>query len=150
MDQQNHLNSLLALLLQLAQTRTGAKYILYANLFRAIELSNLFSVDPELQVDEANKHSLEQHYDLLAKVTRIIGATVLSRGNHNMVQGRKFLNTHRMLVTHTLKRSAGIGGGQDDEGLDSRLEELAEALIVVIAGTGFLEVSDFLSSFRDQ
>lgn len=139
-EQQNHLNALLALLQQLAQTRAGSKYILYANLFRSVELSNLFSVDPELQVDETNPQALEQHYDLLAKVTRIIGATVISRGSNNIAQGRKFLSDHRMLVTHTLKRSAGIGAGEKDDVLEERVEELADALIIVIAATGFLEV----------
>lgn len=40
----------LALLLQLCQTKEGAKHVLHANLFRAVELSGLFSVDPELQI----------------------------------------------------------------------------------------------------
>lgn len=57
-----------------------------------------------------------------------------------MVQGRKFLTEHRMLVTHTLKRSAGIGGAAPGETLEERVEELADALVVVIAATGFLEV----------
>lgn len=45
-----------------------------------------------------------------------------------------------MLVTHTLKRSAGIGGAAPGETLEERVEELADALVVVIAATGFLEV----------
>ncbi|POR38701.1 Nucleoporin [Tolypocladium paradoxum] len=138
-DQQNHQNARLALLLQMAQSRTGAKYILYANLFHTIETSGLFSADPELQTDPKNPRALEQHYDLLAKITRIIGAALLSRGSHNIVQGRKFLTEHRMLVTHTLKRSAGIGSGHANEGLEERIGELADALMVVIAATGFLE-----------
>lgn len=140
-DQQNHQKARLALLLQMAQSRTGAKYILYANLFRTVETSGLFAADPELQTDSKNPRALEQHYDLLAKITRIIGAALLSRGSHNIVQGRKFLTEHRMLVTHTLKRSAGIGSGSADEGLEERIGELADALMVVIAATGFLEVS---------
>lgn len=44
-----------------------------------------------------------------------------------------------MLVTHTLKRSAGIGGAAGDEGLDARVEELVDALVVIISATGFLE-----------
>lgn len=146
-EQQNHLNALLALILQIAQTRPGSKYILYANLFRSIELSNLFSVDPELQVDESNSRALEQHYDLLAKVTRIVGAAVLSRGSNNVAQGRKFLSDHRMLVTHTLKRSAGIGAGQADQGLEEKVEELADAMVVVIAATGFLEVCSCVNRY---
>ena len=142
-DQRNHQNARLALLLQLAQTRSGAKYILYANVFRAVEQSGLFSADPELQINAENKHALEQHYDLLAKVVRITGAALLSRGSHNIAQGRKFLTDHRMLVTHTLKRSAGIGGVAGDESLDEKVDELADALMVVIAATNFLEVCFF-------
>lgn len=123
----------------MAQSRTGSKYILYANLFRAIDTSGLFTADPELQSNVQNSRALEQHYDLLTKVVRIIGAALLSRGSHNVVQGRKFLTDHRMLVTHTLKRSAGIGGSSN-EALDERIGDLADALMVVIAATGFLEV----------
>jgi nuclear pore complex protein Nup205 len=72
---------------------------------------------------------------------RIVGAALVSRGSHNVVQGRRFLTDHRMLVTHTLKRSAGIGSGNADEGLDQKIEELAEGLMVIIAATRFLEVS---------
>lgn len=47
-----------------------------------------------------------------------------------------------MLVAHVLKRSAGIGKGEDDGGrLEEKVADLAEALIVLIAATGFLEVS---------
>lgn len=114
--------------------------MLYANLFRAIDTSGLFTADPELQSDEHNTRTLERHYDLLAKVVRILGAALLSRGSHNVIQGRKFLTNHRMLVTHTLKRSAGIGGGSGNDALDEKIGDLADALLVVIATTGFLEV----------
>lgn len=90
--------------------------------------------------------ALEQHYDLLAKVVRVIGAALVSRGSHNVVQGRKFLTDHRMLVAHTLKRSAGIGGGAEGgDALDERVDDLADALVVIIASTGFLEVSVLFS-----
>ncbi|KAH6605139.1 nuclear pore complex subunit [Trichoderma cornu-damae] len=138
-DQQNFQNARLAIILQLAQSRTGAKYVLHANLFRSLEHSGLFAADPELQIDAANPRALEQHYDLLAKVVRIIGAAILSRGNNNVTQGRKFLTDHRMLVSHALKRSAGIGTGNEDRRLEERIEELADALVVVIAATSFLE-----------
>ncbi|KAJ4324891.1 hypothetical protein N0V84_003727 [Fusarium piperis] len=138
-EQENYQNARLALLLELSQTRSGAKYILHSNLFRALELSGLFAADPELQINTANPHALEQHYDLLAQVVRIIGAALVSRGSHNVVQGRRFLSEHRMLVTHSLKRSAGIGSGNADDGLDSKIEDLAEGLMVIIAATRFLE-----------
>ncbi|KAI1143924.1 nucleoporin Nup186/Nup192/Nup205 [Hypoxylon sp. FL0543] len=140
-DQQNYLDAKLALLLQLCQTRVGAKNVLHANLFRAIEQSGLFSVDPELQVDTSDSRALERHYTLLVKVARIVGAAIVSRGSHNVLQGRRFLTEHRMLVMHVLKRSAGIGAGvgKTDALLSERVSELAEAFMVLITATGFLE-----------
>ncbi|OTB06752.1 hypothetical protein M426DRAFT_318467 [Hypoxylon sp. CI-4A] len=140
-DQQNYINAKLALLLQLCQTREGAKNVLHANLFRAIEQSGLFAVDPELQVNSQDSLALEKHYTLLVKVARIIGAAIVSRGSHNVLQGRRFLTDHRMLVMHVLKRSAGIGagGGKTDKILAERVGELAEAFMVLITATGFLE-----------
>ncbi|KAG7144702.1 Nucleoporin like protein [Verticillium longisporum] len=130
----------LALLLQLAQTRIGAKYILHANLLRALELSGLFAADPELQSDRAKPRALEKHYELLAKATHIIGAAIVCRGASYVGQGQKFLTDHRMLVTHTLKRSAGIGAAEGgDSPLEAWIEELAEGFVVLIAATGFLE-----------
>lgn len=132
----------MALLLQLCQTRDGARDVLHANLFRAIEQSGLFAADPELQVTSSDSRSLENHYALLVKVARIIGAAVVSRGSHNVVQGRRFLTEHRLLVVHVLKRSAGIGtgGGKMDVHLDDKIQELAEAFLVIVMATGFLEV----------
>ncbi|TQV91432.1 hypothetical protein V2A60_008922 [Cordyceps javanica] len=142
-DQQNHQNAKLALLLQLSQTRAGAQYVLHASIFRVVEMSGLFAADPELQLRADNGRALEQHYDLLAKIMRIIGAALLSRGSHSIAQGRKFLADHRMLVTHTLKRSAGIGAHAGSDGgsdvLEEKVEELADAVMVVIAATGFIE-----------
>lgn len=56
------------------------------------------------------------------------------------MQGRKFLTDHRMLVTHTLKRSAGIGTAAADDVLSAKVEDLADGLMVIISATGFLEV----------
>ncbi|AEO58032.1 hypothetical protein MYCTH_2304994 [Thermothelomyces thermophilus ATCC 42464] len=174
---EQYLSAKLALLLQIAQTRPGAKYILQANLFRALEIAGVFAADPELQVDARDTRALEKHYTLLVALARIVGAAVLARGAHNVVQGRRFLTQHRMLVVHTLKRSAGIGmgiggggggggqwqgqgngtslfggsvvarggggGGQDDAeaqaALEERIDELAEAFMLLITATDFLE-----------
>ncbi|TDZ18539.1 Nucleoporin NUP192 [Colletotrichum orbiculare MAFF 240422] len=137
--QETYVSAKFALLLQLAQTKAGAKYILHANLLRSIEASGLFAADPELQSDAANPKALEKHYELLAKVTRLVSAAIVSRGDSNILQGRKFLTEHRMLVTHTLKRNAGIGAVEGEDVLEERIEELAEAFMVLIAATGFLE-----------
>ncbi|KAK9772534.1 putative Nucleoporin Nup186/Nup192/Nup205 [Seiridium cardinale] len=134
-------NAKLALLLQLCQTRDGAKNVLHANLFRSLETSGLFAADPELQVNSSDFKALENHYALLVKVSRIIGAAIVSRGSHNVAQGRRFLTEHRMLVMHVLKRSAGIGasGGKMEAVLDERIQDLAEAFMVIIMATEFLE-----------
>ncbi|KAK5629673.1 hypothetical protein RRF57_005388 [Xylaria bambusicola] len=140
-DDQNYFNAKLVLLLQLCQTRQGAKYVLYANIFRTIEHSGLFAVDPELHVEPSDSKALGEHYVLLVKVARIIGVAIVSRGSHNILQGRRFLSDHRMLVTHVLKRSAGIGtgAGKMDPVLAERIGDLAEAFMVIITATGFLE-----------
>ncbi|KAI1369047.1 nucleoporin Nup186/Nup192/Nup205 [Xylaria arbuscula] len=140
-DHQNYLNAKLLLLLQLCQTRQGAKYVLYANVFRTIDHSGLFAVDPELHVEPSDSKALEKHYVLLIKVARIIGVAIVSRGSHNILQGRRFLSDHRMLVTHVLKRSAGIGAGvgKMDPVLAERIGDLAEAFMIIITATGFLD-----------
>ncbi|KAI0534656.1 nucleoporin Nup186/Nup192/Nup205 [Xylaria digitata] len=140
-DHQSYLNAKLVLLLQLCQTRQGAKYVLHANIFRTVEQSGLFAVDPELHVEPSDSKALERHYLLLVKVARIISVAIVSRGSHNILQGRRFLADHRMLVTHVLKRSAGIGAGvgKMDPMLAGRIGDLAEAFMVMITATGFLE-----------
>ncbi|PHH59733.1 hypothetical protein CDD81_2627 [Ophiocordyceps australis] len=153
-NQQHYQDARLALLLQIAESRTGAKYLVYANVFRTLETSGLFSADPELQSDVEDPRVLEQHYNLLAKVARVIGAAVLSRGSHNANQGRKFLTDHRMLVTHTLKRSAGIGHVETNGmALEEHIGELADAFMVIIIATGFVkyevdEVAELTKSSR--
>ncbi|OAA62036.1 nuclear pore complex subunit [Niveomyces insectorum RCEF 264] len=169
--QQQAQDAKLALLLQLCQTRDGAAYALHANLFRAVEASGLFAADPELQVAAAaaaavannnynygnttmaaknsaaaslvaNTAALAQHYALLVQVARVLGAAVVSRGAHTVQQGRRFLTTHRMLVVHVLKRSAGIGATGGSRALDEQVADLAEAFMVLIAATDFLEFED--------
>ncbi|KAJ8123259.1 hypothetical protein ONZ43_g745 [Nemania bipapillata] len=140
-DHQNYLNSKLVFLLQLCQTGQGAKYVLHANIFRVIEQSGLFEVDPELQVNPSDAKALEEHYLLLVKVAQIISVAIVSRGSHNILQGRRFLADHRMLVTHVLKRSAGIGAGVGSTAptLTNLIGDLAEAFMIMITATGFLE-----------
>lgn len=89
--------------------------------------------------DPSNPGALATHYAHLAKVARIISAALVSRASHNAAQGRRFLTDHRMLVAHTLKRSAGIGHVED--GFSESVAELADSFVVMILATGFLEVS---------
>ncbi|KKA29315.1 hypothetical protein TD95_002382 [Thielaviopsis punctulata] len=136
-DLQNVLDAKLSLLLQLCQTREGAKHAFHANLLRNIEVSGLFSVDPELHVDQSDNVSMTKHYALLARVARIIGVSIISRGSQHVPLGRKFIIEHRMLITHTLKRSAGIGHVNDE--LSEAVEDLADAFLVLMVATNFVD-----------
>lgn len=129
------------------------------NLFRAVELSGLFAADPDLDLGATDTFALEKHYSLLLRVTRVIGAAVLARGPRStvtQVPARRFLTEHRTLIVQVLKKSAGINlhnvtvaappaavGGASAK-LEERVEDLAEALMVLITATGFLEVSLFI------
>ncbi|KAK3340657.1 nucleoporin Nup186/Nup192/Nup205 [Neurospora tetraspora] len=116
--------------------------------------------------------ALERHYTLLVYLARIVSAAVMAgkkRGSHNALQGRKFLQGARGLVVQVLKRSVGIGGGGSgnlgvsmravngsaygstavDGGisrvqleLEERVDELAEAFMLLIDATGFLEFEE--------
>ena len=152
----SHMHAKLALLLSAAQTRGGAKHMLHANLLRTIDQSGLFSADPELQLHRGDFEMLALHYGLVSRVARIITAAIMSRGEHNVLQGQTFLKTHRTLVLHVLKRSVGIGmpedmllqgvGNKKNDGdgmmrVIEEVDDLAEAFMLLIAATGFLEVS---------
>lgn len=149
----------LSLLLSLSHNRSGAKYLLHANLLRVLETSGLFAADPELEMDASDAAALAKHYGLLVRVTRVVAAAVLRQGAANVLQGRRFLTLSRGLVVHVFKRSAGIGGGQHGSTagargadgtaaagkvqmeLEERVEELAEAFMLLIVATDFLDVS---------
>jgi nuclear pore complex protein Nup205 len=51
-----------------------------------------------------------------------------------------------MLISHTLKRSAGIG--PVESGLENRIEDLADAFMVILTATGFLEYEN--EAFEQQ
>lgn len=170
-----HMRAKLALLLMLAQTKPGSKHLVHANFLRTVEQSGLFAADPELQLDSSDMHTLALHYELLACVARIVATAIISRGEHNIAAGRNFLKTHRTLVLHVLKRSAGIGmpnksgvltpliisgsaeGRKTVSNYDMVAEELlkqlreniadlAEAFMLLITATSFLDVSFPFSS----
>ena len=192
-----YLLSKLSLLLALCRSKLGSKFVLQANLFRALEVSGAFQTDPELLVRQQQQQqsssatgsrkttesetirAMERHYTLLVYLARIVSAAVMAgkkRGSHNALQGRKFLQGARGLVVQVLKRSVGIGAssgntangastravngsaygngsvGVDKESevhleLEERVDELAEAFMLLIQETGFLEVSFFFFFF---
>ena len=94
-------------------------------------------------VEIDNPEALSKYYRLLLSLTRVIAAIVLSRGAHNeqtIDSVREFLIENRPLVVSIFKRQARIGGVTfDNEGVD--IEDLVELLVLLIAMTNFLDVS---------
>ncbi|PSR78098.1 nucleoporin Nup186/Nup192/Nup205 [Coniella lustricola] len=140
------LGARLALIQLLCQTREGAKHVIQSNLFRAFEVSGLYMVDLDTDAG-ADNEVLEKLYSILLRATRVIGAAVLARGpQSNVTQGpaRRFLTNSRTLIVQVLKKSAGIGLGSADVAptrlLEETVDDLAEAFMVLISTTGFLEV----------
>ncbi|KAG9234772.1 nucleoporin Nup186/Nup192/Nup205 [Amylocarpus encephaloides] len=132
----------LAVLLQISQTRFGASTVLNAGLFHSIKESSLFSTDPDLGVDIAGPDALSKHYTLLVAIMRIICATLLSRGAQNqqtLEQGHKFLAENRLSILTVLKKSAGLGASVE---VTEQIEELADAFMLLVTLTGFLETEE--------
>jgi nuclear pore complex protein Nup205 len=145
----------LALLLQIAQTRFGAAAVLNAGLFHFVAESSLFKTDPDLGVGKflwtlcldltdglditgPNAHS--KHYNLLVAITRVICATLLSRGSQNqqsLEQGRKFLTDNSLSILAVLKKSAGLGAGVQ---ATEQIDELADSFMLLVTFSQFLEV----------
>lgn len=86
--------------------------------------------------------AITKHYNLLTAVMRIICATVLSRGSQNqqtIEQGRRFLSENRLSILAVLKKSAGLGDTHKVP--DQSIQDLADAFMLLISVTGFLDVS---------
>ena len=117
--------------------------------FQSILISVLVSFAKEISifkltcVEIDNPEALSKYYRLLLSLTRVIAAIVLSRGAQNeqtIDSAREFLIENRPLVVSIFKRQARIGGVTfDNEGVD--IEDLVELLVLLIAMTNFLDVS---------
>lgn len=132
-----------------------------AGLLHAIQVSGLFSVDPDIGVGESdplcllgreetlltgseidNPDALAKYYRLLLFLTRIVACIVLVRGPQNrqsIDSGRSFLQNNRALVVAVYKRQAKIGGVSfDDAGIN--IEALANLFTLLVAMTDFVKV----------
>jgi nuclear pore complex protein Nup205 len=102
-----------------------------------------FPVDSMLiKTDIDGSGAVKKYYELLLAVMRVVNATVFSRGFENeqtIRQGRKFLLEHRLSILTVFKRSAKIGS-LDRTVSDECVEELAEAYMLLISLTGYLDV----------
>ena len=148
----------MSLLLTISQSRTGAVQVMNAGLFPAVRGAGLFSVDPDIGIGRLhrpgfeemltvteidNPEALSKYYRLLLSIARVITSVILSRGPQNeqtIGSAKAFLIENRALVVSMFKRQARIGGVSfDDAGVD--IDELVELFVLLIAVTGFLEVS---------
>lgn len=155
----SYYESKLSLLTTISQSRVGAVHVMNCGIFPAVRASGLFSVDPDIGIGEFckkkvsrikltcleidNPEALGKYYRLLLSLTRVIATIVLSRGPQNeqtIDSAREFLVENRPLVVSIFKRQARIGGVTfDNEGVD--IEDLVELLVLLIAMTNFLDVS---------
>ncbi|KAJ5160098.1 uncharacterized protein N7482_007102 [Penicillium canariense] len=136
--------SLLALLQQLSQTKSGATYVLKSGLFDSVRESQLFAADPDIGIDIDNPDALRKYYDLLLCVIRVIASAVFSRGVHNeqiKVQTRAFLAENRPCMVGVFKRFAKIGGGTSTNHHEA-LCELVKSFMALVTATDFLEFED--------
>jgi nuclear pore complex protein Nup205 len=95
-----------------------------------------------INLDIKGPNAIEKHYNLLVAIMRVLCATILSRGTQNqqtLEQGRRFLSENRSSVLAVLKKSAGLGSavGAPEQSVD----ELADAFMLLMSITGFLDVS---------
>lgn len=150
------------LLTTIARNRKGANSVVHAGLFHAIKTSDMFALDPELDLGKEGRVALDvltdsdlndplslpTHYKLLTCLMRLILAITISRGFDNeqsIFAGRKFLSENRSCVLNVLKRAAGRNL-QDvpqsaDLGSAREVEDLADAFMCLISAVGFIEVS---------
>lgn len=86
---------------------------------------------------------IKKHYDLLIAFMRVINCCVLSRGPQNeqtLAQAKKFISDNRLWMLTVFKRSAGAAAVGDSV-LEDSVDELAEAYMLLISTSGFLDVS---------
>ncbi|PWY67190.1 cullin-4B [Aspergillus heteromorphus CBS 117.55] len=139
----SYYQSLLSLLQELCQTKTGAIQVLKTGLFQAVRDSQLFAADPDLGIDIDNPDALRKYYDLLDSVLRVVVAAIFSRGLHNeqmMEQTRLFLAENRQSMVGIFKRFAKIGGSGAANHQDA-LRNLTKSYMALVAATDFLENS---------
>ena len=94
------------------------------------------------EVDIEGPSAVSKHFALLAALLRIICAALLSRGAQNeqsLEQGRRFLSENRLPILAVLKKSAGLSTGV--QVAEESTSELAEAFMLLISVSGFLDVS---------
>jgi nuclear pore complex protein Nup205 len=138
-----YMHTKLAFLLQFSRTRSGATAILGAGFMQTIKESRIFSVDPDVGLEMQDSDTLRKYFDLLIALMRVIIGCVSSRGQQNeqtLTQAKKFISDNRLTILTIFKRSAGIGSPVDEK-LQMSIEDLADAYMMLMTLSRFLDVS---------
>ncbi|ESZ96367.1 hypothetical protein SBOR_3250 [Sclerotinia borealis F-4128] len=133
----------LALLVHISQIRSGATAVLNAGLFHSILVSGLFALDTDLEIDFNDSEAVSRHYSLLAAIMRVICCALVTRGQKNeqsLEQGRRFLVDNKAAILAVLKRSAGLGIGNDVA--EQSIVDISDSFMFLMTITHFVDVSD--------
>ncbi|KKY21168.1 putative nuclear pore complex subunit [Phaeomoniella chlamydospora] len=134
----------LSLLLQISQTKVGARYLLDSGLLPAIRGSLLFNADPDMGLDIDNPEALQKYYSLLASVLSLLASTFVHRGAHNeqiQNQMRQFLLDHRSHMTGMFKRYSGIGASESKH-TSNELDDIIRSYTALLTMTSFVEIEE--------
>ncbi|KAM0150492.1 hypothetical protein ACHAQE_008913 [Botrytis cinerea] len=133
----------LALLVHISQTRSGATAVLNSGLFHAILASGLFALDTDLEIDFDDSEAVSRHYSLLAAIMRVICCALVSRGLQNeqsLDQGRRFLADNRAAILAVLKKSAGLGTGNDSA--EQSIVDISDSFMLLMTITRFVDFEE--------
>lgn len=108
----------------------------------SIRDSQLFTTDPDIGLDIDNPEALENFYQLLMAILRIVNSVVLTKGSKNnqiLAQGRAFLVENRQCMQAIFKAATR----SDRLSVKSRscLNDLVDNFTVLISATAFIDVS---------
>ncbi|KAF7955888.1 hypothetical protein EAE96_004810 [Botrytis aclada] len=139
----------LALLVHISQTRSGATAVLNSGLFHAILASGLFALDTDLEIDFDDSEAVGRHYSLLAAIMRVICCALVSRGLQNeqsLDQGRRFLADNRAAILAVLKKSAGLGTGNDSA--EQSIVDISDSFMLLMTITRFVDFEETIIQKR--
>jgi nuclear pore complex protein Nup205 len=153
------LQARLALLLEISRNRKGAGYLLDAGLLQAVRESRLCQADPDLGLgkeggaeqlllnqltwtDIDTSMAMQNYYELLASVLRLLVSVFLSRGQQNQQsqhQMRSFLTENRANMVGVFKRYRGISGAVAP-GTRTILENVVKSYVALMSMADFVQV----------
>lgn len=134
----NVFKAILCLLLQIAQTRSGALQIVQCGFLKTLIDSQLLSVDPDVGIQTGFDGEHVSLYELLVPVFQLVSTVLISMGSENSaVIGRvkQFLDKHRQLVVSVLKRDVLQSSITE---VDPKLHELVKLIVLLTTLTDYL------------